>query len=105
MEIEGLKLHCSFATVMPEGGVQFILLPKLRFWSNDSVLEMDVLLCPQAHTGYQTRLFLERPIAGKGANWTTHYILGRSWFTWSWNNVPANLPLIEILANHLGALR
>jgi len=38
-------------------------------------------------------------------NWTCHQIFGRSWYTWSWNNVPANLRPAEILAGHLRAFQ
>ena len=34
------------------------------------------------------RLFLQQAISGKGANWSSHVVLGRPWWTWSWNQVP-----------------
>ena len=101
-ELEELKRICSGAKEMPEGGITFILLPNLTISGQG---EVDGLLCPQARDGYPTRLFLSRQIPGKGNNWTPHRILDRSWTSWSWTGVGAELRLAEILANHLGALR
>lgn len=104
-DLESLLASFPDAKVMPEGGIEYLYLPKLTFPSGASALKMDALLCPQRHGGYLTRLFLERPVPGKGANWTTHYILGKAWHTWSWNNVAAESPVLEILGSHLRALR
>lgn len=101
-ELEELKLICSSALEMKEGEIAFILLPNLKVFGHG---EMDALLCPQARDGYTTRLFLARQVPGRGNNWSSHRILDRAWVTWSWNNVPADLRLVEILANHLSALR
>lgn len=66
---------------------------------------MQALMCPAARDGYATRLFLEDQISNRGQNWKTHTIRGRSWWAFSWNDVPANLPWLEIFANHLRALQ
>jgi hypothetical protein len=55
--------------------------------------------------GYTTRLFLSSPFVHKGQNWTVHRILDKTWHTFSYNNVPPDLRLIEILANHLKVLQ
>jgi hypothetical protein len=102
-EMDDLMRMCPGAQAMPEGGIEYILLPGLKHPCAPGTL--DALLCPQQHGGYLTRLFLSAPIAGKGNNWSTHVILSRTWHTWSWNNVPANQRLAEILAQHLRALR
>jgi hypothetical protein len=93
------------AEVMTESGITYIFLPALKILSNGNILQMAVLLCPQAHSGYESRLFLQQLVTGKGSNWTVHNILGRAWHTWSWNHISANLSLTEILANHLRALK
>ena len=66
---------------------------------------LDCLLCPVQHGGYTTRLFLSERLTQRGQNWSVHNILGREWHTWSWNDVPPTLPLMQILLAHLGALR
>lgn len=91
------------AQEMTEGGITYIYLPQLRLPCGPGIVEG--LLCIQQHGGYTTRLFLSQRIPGKGANWTVHQVLGRTWHTWSWNNVPANLRPAEILAGHLRAIR
>jgi hypothetical protein len=32
-------------------------------------------------------------------------VLGKTWYTWSWNQVPAGLRPAEMLAEHLRGLR
>ncbi len=98
-----LKEICPGAQEMPEGGIRYVYLPSLRLPCSPRVL--DGLLCLDTHSGYTTRLFLSVQVPSKGANWTCHHILGRAWHTWSWNNVPGSLRPVEILLNHLGALR
>jgi hypothetical protein len=49
---------------------------------------MQALLCLGQHTGYTTRLFLPHAVTGRGANWSSHAVLGKPWWTWSWNQVP-----------------
>ena len=94
-----------------EGGQEFVFLPRLFIPIGEASLQRDALLCPSAHTNYPTRLFLseaiaERPtIRGSAANWTVHTILGRTWHTWSWTGVSADLPLLQVLLSHMAALR
>jgi hypothetical protein len=66
---------------------------------------VEALLCIQQHGGYTTRLFLSQIVPDKGANWSTHQIFGRTWHTWSWNNVPANIRPAQILRCHLDAFK
>jgi hypothetical protein len=102
-EMDDLRRMCPGAQEMSEGGIEYIFLPGLKHPCAPGTL--DALLCPQQHGGYATRLFLSVPIPGKGNNWAAHTILSRTWHTWSWNNVPANQRLAEILAQHLRVLR
>jgi len=103
----GLRSLCSGPTFVSEGGKEYVLLPKLRFTSDNKVVEMDALLRPGEHTGYPTRLFLSQALPGKGqgGGWSVHTIFGRTWHTWSWRGVPADIPLLQILLGHLWALR
>lgn len=55
--------------------------------------------------GYQTRLFLSVPVSNRGKNWKVAQILDRQWHVFSYNNVPPDIPPVEILLNHLGGLR
>ncbi|HTK31246.1 MAG TPA: hypothetical protein VL332_04735 [Candidatus Saccharimonadaceae bacterium] len=103
-ELQELRAVCPGAVEMSEAGVRYISLPRLNV---PGVGELDGLLRPQqaASDGYVTRLYLSAPVPGKGQNWGTQHILGRTWHTWSWNNVPSSYRLSQILANHLRALR
>ena len=100
-----LAAICPGVAEMTEGGLTYIHLPGLKILNAGGTVVVDALLCPQARDGYSTRLFLSQPIPGRGANWTTHRILDRTWHVWSWNGVPADLRPAQILAGHLRALR
>jgi len=99
-----LQAIYSTAEVMREGEMNYVFIPRLPIQTAGNQISLDALLCPQAHGSYSTRLFLEREIPGRGSNWTTHQVLGRTWRTWSYNNVSAAQPLVAILASHLKAL-
>ncbi len=103
-DIEELRLICSGAAPMPEGGHTYVYLPRLKLGQGDSILIREGLLCLQARDGYATRLFLSEPVPGKGKNWTVHRILDKTWHTWSWKDVPPGRPA-QVLAQHLAALR
>jgi hypothetical protein len=94
-----------------EAGGRFVFLPQLKVEVGTQIKVMDALLSISTHSGYSTRLFLaeqisERPtVDGRAANWTQHQILGRNWWTWSWQGVPPDPPWIRILLAHLRALK
>jgi hypothetical protein len=104
-QLNDLRSLCREAKVMPEGQHVFVFLSGLRLRHGSETLTMDALLCPQEHSGYATRLFLERSIPDRGANWTIHSILGKPWHTWSWKEVSNDQTLIEILGGHIVALK
>jgi hypothetical protein len=93
---------CPRASVIEEGGLAYIHLPVLILPDGDAA---EALLCLSGRDGYPTRLFLSRPVSGKGNNWSVHRILDKAWHTWSWKDVPACLRPIDILMSHLDALR
>lgn len=93
------------ARVLDEGGVTYVFLPKQPIQVGEQWRVMDALLCPNKYGGYDTRLFLEKPITERAANWTEHVILGRTWNTFSWNGVSPALPLMQILLAHMAVLR
>lgn len=90
---------------MVEGGMRYVHLPELKVIAAGTERVLDGLLCPGPHNGYSTRLFLSAPIPERGANWSQWQIFGRTWHTWSWQSVPAELPWIQIVLEHLRALR
>ena len=98
------------ASMKTEGGRDYVYLPQLRFRVGEETKEMDALLCLTAEGSSLTRLFLAQPIPERptvhGASWIQpRMILGRVWHTWSWQDVPASLPLIQVLQAHLKALQ
>lgn len=106
--LDGLRAIFPKATVMREGGIDYIFLPCITVQTNLGNHSLDALLCPTAHpTGYMTRLFLAMPLPGCGQsnNWGQFRILERDWHSWSWQNVPATLSPAQILAAHLRALQ
>jgi len=104
-ELEALRELCEEVKVLTEGSYTFIFMKKLRFPCGAESMQMNALLVPQEHTGYATRLFLERPLTnrGKSQNWQVHTILGDTWHTWSWKEVLPGRPLMHILSDHLNA--
>jgi hypothetical protein len=96
---------CASAQIMNDGGKDLIFLEKLKVRVNGQSHELDAVLCPSTHSGYTTRLFLAQSFPQKGSNWTIHQFLGRQWHSWSWQGVPDNLPLLQMLMCHLDALR
>ncbi|GBE09357.1 hypothetical protein BMS3Abin11_02490 [bacterium BMS3Abin11] len=104
-KIDALTSLCPDVALIKDAGIDYISLPKLTFKSENTVRTMDALLCPVRHSGYATRLFLSEKIPGRGCNWTVHSILGRTWHTWSWNNVPDTLSPAQILSAHIRALQ
>ena len=105
-QLDALRVVCPGAAVVQEGSVQYVHLPKLRLPPSCGSVETEGLLRPGAGPdGYTTRLFLGRPCPGKGQNWSVSQILAKTWHAFSYNNVPADLPLIEIFSNHFKVLR
>jgi hypothetical protein len=71
-EFANLKAMHAGAVLLKEGGQPVALLPGFGFTVGEQAHKMDLLLVPFAHSGYVTRLFFERQIAGRGANWNQH---------------------------------
>ena len=104
-DLVGLRKISPEASLFDEAKKQYVHLPTLKVLSNGVTMDLEGLLCPGEHSGYSTRLFLSQKVPDKGQNWTDHTILGKTWRTWSWKDVPSSLPLTEILLGHLRALR
>jgi hypothetical protein len=100
-EIEQLELICPGARLMTEGGLAFAFLPQFKFRSRGAPLQMDALLAPQGHSGYETRLFFDQQLPGIGVAWYQQQILGRTWHAISWRGVSPNQTWTRILAEQL----
>jgi len=110
-QLSTLLTICPEACERGEAGHRFVALPRLKVEVGNNVKVIDALLSITPHSGYTTRLFLseqitERPTVGSNpANWTIHHILGRNWWSWSWQGVPGDIPWCQILIAHLRALK
>lgn len=115
MKIDGqlstLLTICPDACERNEAGYRFISLPRLRVEVGATTRVLDALLAVTSHSNYSTRLFLSeqiierQQIGAMAANWSMHHILGRNWWTWSWQGVPSDIPWLLILRSHLKALK
>ena len=99
-----LKMMHESAILLKEGGRSLVLLPAFTFTAAGRDETMDLLLVPFEHSGYTTRLFFERRIAGRGNNWTQHRVVDHTWWAPSWNNVPASSSWPDMLCAHLRAV-
>lgn len=105
-QLLGLRAISPRAAVLQDGAVTGVLLPSVPIQGPSGIEVMDAMLCPRGQGGYTTRLLLERRIPGKdGLNWQQVMVFGRTWHTWSWQNVPAAQPWIKIYAEHARVLR
>ena len=98
-EIAGI---CGDAREIAEG---FIHIPKLRLPSGCQPAETEAMLCLVTHNGYSTRLFLASQVPNRRTDWSPVYLHGKTWYTWSWNDVSPALRPAQVLAEHLRALR
>jgi len=105
-EFEDLRVLYPDVQRVMEGGLLLALFPRLRIAARSGIVETVAVLYPYADGGYTTRLFVADAIQGTAAlNWRPRTIAGLSLQTCSWNQVPADRPWIEILANHLRAFQ
>lgn len=106
-QIAELDVICPGAQPFGEGGIPYIFLPQLNLPDGCSPAQVDALLCPTAHHGYKSRLFVSERISSPQArNWSTHArIVERTWHAISWNYEETDLRLAQILALQLRAFR
>lgn len=93
------------AQVQNEGGHTYIRIPRAPIKVGEDIQIFQLLLCPSAHSGYETRLFLDRPVPGKGQNWKRFLILGETWHACSFRGVTADNCYLSILLCHLAHFR
>lgn len=100
-KLEELKRTYPTAALLSDGGYDLISLPKLTINTGGVDAVYDALLCPRAHSGYMTRLFLDRVVNGRGQNWKSFPILGKTWWACSLQGIAAEQPYLTILLAHL----
>lgn len=107
-QIEELKDLYGPVSAVEEAGVPYVLLTGVQLPSGCTPVTSDLLLCPVAHSGYDTRLFFPQQIsAPRTPNWNGNLRLcERNWVAYSWK-VPdgTTLRLAQMVQAHLKALR
>ena len=106
-QIDELKKIAPNLSIAQEGDYFYLLIEKLQMPDNCIPSEVDALLCPTTHTGYNSRLLLSEKLTGvnPSLNWNGKFrVLERNWFAISWNLQP-NQNLAEILMLHLKPFR
>ena len=107
-ELAALQQLCAGAKVMTDSDSVYIFLPALKLPVGCNPAQTDALLRLKSPlTDYPTRLFFQVQInSSKQLNWNSPNvpILERNWFAYSWKDVPADRPPVELLAEHLRAL-
>jgi hypothetical protein len=90
---------------MVDGQRRLIYMQGLRLMVNGTPRTVDAVLClNHSNPTYPTRLYFAEQL-GCGLNWhESAFLLGRTWYTFSWSNVASNQSPIEILAAHLRPL-
>jgi hypothetical protein len=106
-ELAPIAALCAGAVrYMEEGGRRYVYMEGLKFYVRGAERQMDALLCLNyPNNAYPTKLYLTANL-GAGLNWNENaYILGKSWFSWSWRGVLPNQAPLAILAGHLEAFK
>ncbi|MGO9601988.1 MAG: hypothetical protein ACLQAT_01045 [Candidatus Binataceae bacterium] len=102
-EFDSIRQAWPEAQFRADGSKPAVFLPNFCFESAGTTVTMDLLLYPQQHGGYVTRLFFRKQLS-RGPNWTAHFVCGETWWTPSWNNVHPEQPWTSMLANLLKAV-
>jgi hypothetical protein len=105
-QIDELKQIAPVLSFIEDGGYSYFLIKQCPLPEGCNPSEVDLLLCPSVHTGYNSRLFFAQTITGCPLpNWNGNLrLLDKNWVAISWN-VPAGLRLAETLLVHLKAFR
>ena len=103
-QFESVKALFSDAQLQVDGDKSVAIIPSVTFPSGGIEHTMRLLLYPHQHSGYQTRLFFERPLS-IGDNWNSHFVCDETWYAPSRQGVTAEQSWASILAQHLRAVR
>jgi hypothetical protein len=103
-ELHGL--HAEMASA-EEAGHSYILLKNLVLPVGCNPVQSDALLCPDSHLGYEARMFFANRITTRQAlNWHLEvFILGRTWYAFSWKVGRSDLRLSELIGVFMDAMR
>lgn len=106
-DMQTIAAICDRASFHEEGAKHLIYMEGLRFIVGDLPRSTEALLwLNNPNPTYPTKLLLPAKIEYPNINWNeTAYILGKSWDTFSWRDVPAGQSPFKILADHLSAFR
>ncbi|MEW5743172.1 MAG: hypothetical protein AB1938_29930 [Myxococcota bacterium] len=104
-QLDALK-PLGAVSVLTDGGKEYVLVQQCAMPPGCAPARVDVLLCPHSRDGYPSRLFFAEKVNGRGApNWHVQArIADRNWHAYSYKDVPASLPLVQMLMNHLRGL-
>lgn len=105
-ELDELKLIAPDLSIAQEGGYSYILIKNLQLPEGCRPNQVDALLCPRPHSGYESRLFFSEMITGcPMRNWNSQIrVLEKNWCAISWR-IQSKLRLAEILILHLKPFR
>lgn len=103
-QTDELKRYCGKLSVLPEGGISFLLMESLQLPAGCDPAVCDALLCPVAKDGYPSRLYFSVQVASRYTrNWncSNARIGERNWFAFSWKVDLQNPTLPQLLIAHL----
>jgi hypothetical protein len=110
-EVQELKAVFNEISSCSEGGIEYVLIPKMKMPEGCTPAVVDALLCPKARgDGYESRLFFATKVECSHAlkqplNWNGSVrVLEQNWYAYSYK-VDANLRLKQMVAAHLGAFK
>ena len=109
-QIDKLKTHCTSVSSVVVGNITYLVLRGLKLPPGASAATVDAMIrLGDTGDGYATRLYLSQRVIGASklaVNWNSNdqRILEQIWFAYSWK-AAADLPLEEILLEHLKGLR
>ncbi|MDD5259490.1 MAG: hypothetical protein PHD29_05940 [bacterium] len=107
-QISELKKLSPDVMLAEEGGIEYLLIPKLAMPPNCDPAIVDVILCPVQRDGYPSRLFFAQKVKSpKTLNWNGQdvRILDKTWHAYSWKVIRPGLRLAQMVSAHLAALR
>ena|SRR6266571_3420035 len=102
-QIDELKRLFTDVSYAAEGNYDYFLIRNVTLPKPCTPESADVLLCPNAREGYNSRLYFPAQVqCGKSLNWNgTTFIFDRQWHAFSWKLQPTERRLAQMVASHL----